>query len=250
MPQEWLVALSRRAAGAGLPVYLHAINREEYLAGASIRPRAIVHGCEDPLGGEELRALAASGSAVAPTLSLFASFHGVVEDPAALLRDPVLRASVPGFILDRLADPAYARDQERQFRDVARIDTRRWAREKWPVFVENTRRMRRAGVPVGAGTDGGGPVGYNFQGFNLPWELELLAGAGLTPLEAIAAATSVNARILGQDGRLGSVEAGKLADLIVVGADPTQDLRALRDIRLLMLGGRLLPRDALAWKSP
>ena len=59
-----------------------------------------------------------------------------------------------------------------------------------------------------------GPVGYNFQGYNLPWEVKLFVQAGLTPMEALVAATRNGARVIGVEDQLGTVEVGKLADLL------------------------------------
>ncbi|MSR03844.1 MAG: hydrolase, partial [Gemmatimonadetes bacterium] len=63
---------------------------------------------------------------------------------------------------------------------------------------------------------------------------------GLTPLEALTAATRNGARVLGLESTLGTVEAGKLADLVVLGSDPTRDIRHLRDIVQVIKGGRLV----------
>jgi imidazolonepropionase-like amidohydrolase len=71
-----------------------------------------------------------------------------------------------------------------------------------------------------------------------PWrEMELLVEAGLTPLQAITAATSTSAASLRRPADLGTIEAGKLADLIVLGQDPSRDIRAIRSVQRVMSGG-------------
>ena len=69
-------------------------------------------------------------------------------------------------------------------------------------------------------------------------ELGLLVEAGMTPMQAIQAATRVNAELLGWQQSVGTVEAGKLADIIAVPGDPLQDLAVLEKVSFVMLGGR------------
>ena len=91
----------------------------------------------------------------------------------------------------------------------------------------------KAGVHVGVGTD---YVGFPVkQGVR---ELALLVEAGMTPMQAIQAATRVNSELLGWQDRIGTVEAGKLADIIAVPGDPLRDLSVLEKVSFVMLGGR------------
>ena len=93
----------------------------------------------------------------------------------------------------------------------------------------------REGVKVGVGTDYVGfPVKYGVR------ELQLLVEAGMTPMQAIQAATRVNAELLQWQDRVGSVEAGKLADIIAVPGDPLRDLSLLEKVSMVMLGGKLI----------
>ena len=75
------------------------------------------------------------------------------------------------------------------------------------------------------------------RGWAYQRELELLVEAGLTPMETIVAATLENARFFRAEERLGTVERGKLADLVLVEGDPLKDIRAMRNVRRVMLGG-------------
>ena len=102
----------------------------------------------------------------------------------------------------------------------------------------------RAGVQIIAGTDGVG-TGTLLPGFGLHHELELLAQAGLTPIQVIQTATINAARALGRDKELGSIEAGKLADLVILSSNPLADIRNASKIDGVMTGGRLLDRKAL-----
>jgi imidazolonepropionase-like amidohydrolase len=91
----------------------------------------------------------------------------------------------------------------------------------------------RAKVVVGSHTSAPhAEVGRAYQR-----ELELLVEAGLSPLEAITAGTLHNAQFFGVDDRLGSIEAGKLADLILIEGDPSRDIRTMTNVRHVMLNG-------------
>ena len=95
----------------------------------------------------------------------------------------------------------------------------------------------RAGVPILAGTDANAdsPAAVS-HGDSLHHELELLVGAGLSPADALRAATDLPARYFGLDDR-GVIEPGRRADLVLIDGDPLQDIRATRSIRRVWCGG-------------
>jgi imidazolonepropionase-like amidohydrolase len=100
---------------------------------------------------------------------------------------------------------------------------------------------REAGVRIAAGTDTGAPL---VPHSSLRRELELLVRLGLTPMAALVAGTRVAAEAMRMDRLVGTLEPGKLADLIAVGGDPTHDIRALHDLRLVVQGGVVVHRPA------
>lgn len=94
------------------------------------------------------------------------------------------------------------------------------------------RRALAAGLPIGFGTDSGViPHGANAR------ELAVRVGLGESPMAALVSATRLNAEILGWADRIGSVEAGKLADLIAVAGDPLADIRVMEKVVFVMKGG-------------
>jgi imidazolonepropionase-like amidohydrolase len=114
------------------------------------------------------------------------------------------------------------------------------AERKCQVLVKE---MRRAGVEFLAGTDVLNP--YCFPGFSLHDELARLVDAGLTPLEALQAATLNPACYLQRKRDLGSVKAGRLADLLVLDANPLEDIHNTRKIRAVFANGLYYDREAL-----
>jgi hypothetical protein len=109
--------------------------------------------------------------------------------------------------------------------------------------LELVKAMRRAGVGILAGTDAGALD--CFPGFSLHDELALLVQAGLTPMEALQSATRDPARCLGRSNDLGTIEQGKLADLLLLDANPLDDIRNTTKIAAVIANGRLLTRTAL-----
>jgi len=103
--------------------------------------------------------------------------------------------------------------------------------------------LHRAGVAILAGTDT--PMPEVYPGASLHEELRLLVAAGLTPAEALRAATLAPARYLGEAGDSGTVAVGKRADLVLLAADPTRDIANTRRIEAVVLAGRLLVRADL-----
>jgi len=103
--------------------------------------------------------------------------------------------------------------------------------------------MHQAGVRMVAGTDTPNP--YCLPGFGLHDELQLLVEAGLTPMEALRTATGNVAQFDRRLSALGTIEPGKLADLVLLDANPLEDIRNTQRIRAVVLGGRLLERAEL-----
>ena len=103
--------------------------------------------------------------------------------------------------------------------------------------------MNEAGVPFMAGTDLG--TAYIYPGFSLHDELTLFVEAGFTPLEALKAATRNPAEFLGLLDSLGTVEKGKIADLVLLNANPLEDIRNTQKIEAVVVNGRFLDRKEL-----
>jgi hypothetical protein len=119
-------------------------------------------------------------------------------------------------------------------------------RREFAKYQELVGRLHRAGVPLLAGTDS--PEPHVTPGVSLHEELERLVESGLTPAEALRAATLNNATVLRQEANLGSIAVGKLADIVLLTDDPLDDVRNTRRIELVVRGG-LVVRPSEVLKS-
>lgn len=110
----------------------------------------------------------------------------------------------------------------------------------------NTRRLASSGVLIGVGSDGGSSI--DFPGLMTHREIEILVESGFSAVEALTAATRNGAIALGKLDELGTLEAGKRADLLLLEANPLEDVRNLRKIDRLMRDGQWIERDKLVVK--
>jgi imidazolonepropionase-like amidohydrolase len=108
--------------------------------------------------------------------------------------------------------------------------------------MENfVRLVHSAGAKVVVGSHSSVP--HAKRGWAYQRELELLVESGLTPMQAIVAGTSENARFFRIADRLGTIEVGKLADLLMVEGDPTKNISDMRRVKRVMLNGRWVPAE-------
>jgi imidazolonepropionase-like amidohydrolase len=114
----------------------------------------------------------------------------------------------------------------------------RKAREVIDVHIDSIRRAHEAGIKIAKGTDAGVmPHGTNLR------ELGLMVDIGMTPMEAIIATTKTAAECLGWQDQVGTVEVGKLADIVIAKTDPLRDIRSLENrdnIAVVMKGGEVV----------
>ena len=107
---------------------------------------------------------------------------------------------------------------------------------EWSVFL--VERMHNQGVPIAAGTDT--PIGLSVPGYSLHSELEMLVRSGLSPLEAIGAATVAPARYFSLQDEMGTIDVGMKADLVLLDADPLADISNSKRISAVISKGRLV----------
>ena len=253
---ELLQAVVQGAKQRGLPLYVHAMNEAAQSEALDLGAHALMHAALDaqwptPLSDAFVARMKASGAYQATTLSLFATFPSMF-DPARL-KDPLTRLVVPRIELETAAAPdapdrfavaifGYAAPWTFEFTRpyLARFFmSQSRLQAAIAMAQQNLLALHRAGVPIVVATDAPSPwpdAIHHFHGVQTLEEVRLLGAAGLTPLEAIAAATSVPARMLGRGDEIGTLAPGMRAEILLVEGAPDRDLRDLHRVRYTVQG--------------
>ncbi len=229
----WVLSAALRSAHErGLPVMSHFMPAHAVAAGLDRKE----HAFHDAWNGQGMRfrqdileVLGKAGITVSGTLP----FAGAAQDSTGSSR---IQPDFSDPDLSSFLTPSAVRRVERLHQSWAE---QAWTRDLLEVMLANVPAARDAGVRVVAGTD------WQPSYLALHWELELLVEAGLSPLEALRAATLDAARALGVEGRLGVIEEGAFADLVVLDADPLLDIRNTQKIYAVIRNGELVDRARL-----
>lgn len=239
MNEDVLTALVDEAHKNGIEVLTHTVSLEKAKIAARSKVDVIAHGIGDRDADEELfKMMKASGTTYAPTLAVY-------EPRGRDILTPLLNAVLEPAVKNGINPPLVAPQNpplkpaagSAENGDAPRV--RRWA-----TLQRNTAALRQAGISFGTGTDAG--VSGTHHGWATLRELQLLVAGGLTPLEAITAATGNAARAIKVDAQRGTIAAGKLADLILIAGEPHKNIGDIQKINRIFLGGRELDREKLA----
>ncbi len=226
MNEETIAAIVADAHRAGLKVLTHTVSLENARITVRAGVDSLVHGVQDRDLDEDFLALMKSkGTAYVSTLAVY-------EPRNRLAVLPTMQGLLEPAIVDLLGLPraAAARRTEPGAEPTIR------PAERWAHLLHNERALFAAGIPIGNGTDAG--MGGVYHGWASLHEMELATQAGLTPLQAITAATLTSARILGADRELGSIQPGKLADLVLIDGRPDEQIGDIYKTARVFLGGR------------
>jgi imidazolonepropionase-like amidohydrolase len=186
----------------------------------------------DEPGSEDLRRTTA-----------FLRDHGTVLDPTLSWGELLGRSTSTPIAEFQPGFPKIPPPLQRLFDSAGNSEiTPEDARARLDRSLRIVGELHAAGVPIVAGTDEGIP------GHSLHREIELYVEAGMTPLEAIRSATIVPARAMELEKDLGTIEAGKRADLVVLDADPLERISNVRTVRFVVTGGRMYEAADL-WRS-
>lgn len=246
---ETFFALAAAAAEHGLPLVVHPLGAIDPVASSDAGVASYEHafypwpwnGLAEERKREIESAFRRNGSVVVPTLIAWQTFRLPVETIRARVHDRDAKLDVRS----RQVSASLRRNWIFGVEDFEKMSSGSpgW-NEAIDQVYEQVAELLDHGVGVMAGTDTG--VALVFPGSALHEELELLVrSCRLTPLEALSAATLVPARFFGMEERLGTIEAGKLADLVLLSGDPLEDIANVRKVDGVMLRGRWLDRIAL-----
>jgi imidazolonepropionase-like amidohydrolase len=238
-----VLAAGQEAKRAGLPLIVHATGLAEAKVALRAGAAMLVHSVWDQPVDEEFIALAReAGTIYCPTLTVMRGYLRMYE--AVVLHRPVA-IDDPGGCVDAETRANVEAAAGLEAGDIptpgleaeAVAERRRRSEERERVAAANLKRLFDAGIPVAMGTDAGNPL--TLHGPAVYAELEAMQAAGLAPMEVLVTATRGGARALGRETELGTVEAGKLADLLVLRADPTASAAGFRQLSHVVRGGVL-----------
>ncbi len=200
--------------------------REAIDAGINTLAHPVIQG---PISEGFVRLMAARKIPMVSTLTIGEGYSRLVEHPE-FLDQPLYRAVYEPETIDLLKTEV--RDQ------YARRSWTTWMKVMTPVAQENLRQINAAGGVIVLGSDqSSGPASHR--------ELELMVAGGIPPLDAIRIGTLHAAIFLGKERDLGSIEEGKLADMVLLNADPLADISNAARIELVIKGGTVIDRSIL-----
>jgi imidazolonepropionase-like amidohydrolase len=158
----------------------------------------------------------------------------------AYLEDPLVQRGLSNIMKRSLED---RNGVIQRFRSSLNEDAggfiRRQLEEQQKRAFENVQKAKASGIKIAMGTGAGNLL--IFPGASVHRELQLLVKAGLTPVEAIVAATQNTAALLGKGAEYGTIEPGKAADLLILDADPLADIRNTEKLQTVIHRGRVVP---------
>jgi len=238
MNRDLLRAVVEEAHVKKLPASIHTGESRDVIDAVALGADSIEHGSlRDEIPDATIAEMAAKGIAFNPTLSVVEGFADFSKGKTDLLKRSLVQQVATRELLTG-TEHAAASDELKSFREgLARYPM------SMDVGDRNLLKAWRAGVMLVTGSDAG-----NFlvlHGPTVQREIELWVAAGIPPEVALQAATSNAARLLRADDRIGTVEKGKEATLLVVDGNPLQDVRALSSISNVFLKGERVARTTL-----
>ena len=242
MSVETLKALADEAHKLRLRVYAHAIQLADIRDSLNGGVDLVAHGLVEALTTDNDIAQLMSKNKVSWLPGLNNSEAAIkLFDHAEILNDPQVKTSVPARYIDMARDP----------KTLASMRPRlEGSRVRFESSKKTVKVLYDLGVNILVGTDSTGAPHRMFFGWDLHREMELLVEAGMKPMDVIVAASRKAAEYLGQDKSLGTIEPGKVADLIILSQNPLEDIRNTRRIDQVIYAGRVIDRDNLPMLDP
>ncbi|WP_166038855.1 amidohydrolase family protein [Sphingosinicella sp. YJ22] len=239
-------AAIEEAHSAGIRVAVHATELETARAAVEAGADLLVHGVEDrPVDAAFIALLRRRGTIYTTTLDVYGGYlRTFTQQPGFIEREYALAdPDVMGSLMDlrHLPDDVVPAP-------IRQLAGRPAPAEPFATLLANLRTVRDAGIPIAMGTDAGN-IG-TLPGPSIYREFAQMARAGLTPREVLASATITGARFLGRADDLGLVAPGRLADMVVLDADPLADVANLSRIAMVVKDGRAWRQSELVPATP
>jgi imidazolonepropionase-like amidohydrolase len=230
MPTELLQQIIQYYNMHGIRTTVHISNEkrsiEAIYAGVDTLAHPVIQG---PVSDAFVKLMAAKKTPFATTLTIGENYSRLAEHPEYLDR-PDYVASFTAAERDKLKTETRAQFQARSWTW--------WMKLMTPICEENTRKVDAAGGVAALGTDqSSGPAAHR--------EMQLLVQGGIAPIEVIKIATHNAAVFLGKADDMGSVETGKLADLVLLNSDPVANIENAEDIAFVMKNGAIIDESKL-----
>jgi imidazolonepropionase-like amidohydrolase len=247
-----LMKIGEAARAAGLDLIVHATGLREAKAALRAGASLLVHSVEDQLVDEEFLELArANGTVYAPTLMVGANWAramaSVVLDAPQSPDDPngcvdggtvaKIRSTAP---LSEVLPERLRGNVEYVYRRMEGVGRGRF------VMAENLRRVHEAGITIATATDAGNPL--TLHGPSIYNEMEAMQEAGVSPEDIVTMSTRNGALAMGRLDDLGTLEAGKIADVLILREDPTRDASAFRSLTHVIRAGVMHRQEDLAYR--
>jgi imidazolonepropionase-like amidohydrolase len=238
MKPEIYTAIIQEAHQQGLRVASHVFYLEDARKLVGVGVDVIAHSIRDSeIDDALLSQMRKRGVVYIPTLSLD-EFAFAYKDAPDWLNDPFFRAALEPGVFEMITSPDYkekVRNNPNTAKEMSALQ----------IAVKNVKKVHDAGIRVALGTDSGAQL-VRVQGFSEHNELELMVKAGLTPMQAITAATKNAAQVLKESDRYGTLEPGKKASFIVLDKDPSKNIVNTRTISAVWKNGQKVSDGPLA----
>ncbi len=244
-----VLAAGEEARARKVPLIVHATGLKEATVALRAGASLLVHSVEDvPVDQEFLRRAQENRTIYCPTLTVLDGYRRLreaamekkapaVDDPNGCVDpDTLAHVAETARLSVKEDDPKAAERRREFFATIAR------------VAPANLKAVRDAGITIAMGTDAGNP--FTLHGPSVHAEMEAMQAAGMTPMEVLVAATRSGALAMRRLEEIGTVEKGKRADLLVLGADPTRDIRSLRQLRYVIKDGVVRAQSELRALAP
>ncbi|MFW5921547.1 MAG: amidohydrolase family protein, partial [Polyangiales bacterium] len=237
--RELVQVAGEEADRVGLPLIVHATGLEQGKQALRAGAEVLVHSVFDAPVDDAFLQLARERDVVyTPTLTVMEGY------PNAYLGKSAERMPYPARCVDDRTRALYAEGPPEDAVPAwargagATLPQDAPSRRRLQQGIANLRRVHEAGVTVATGTDAGNPG--TAHGASYVREMELMARAGMSPMQVLIASTRDAATALGRAGELGTLEPGKLGDAVVLGADPLADITHAADVRATVKGGHVV----------